>query len=101
MALLEAKEVSKNFGLSALRKVSFSFDVGILIIGPNGAGKTTLFNATTEVYRPNRGMICSQGKDITGKMPGYVIENGHLILSGDSEELLTNPQIKEAYLGLR
>ena len=29
----------------------------------------------------------------------YVIENGHLVLEGPSEELLNNPEVKKAYLG--
>ena len=30
---------------------------------------------------------------------GYVIENGHLVLEGESLELLNNPDVKKAYLG--
>jgi len=30
---------------------------------------------------------------------GYVLENGNLVLEGESAELLTNPQVKQAYLG--
>ncbi|MDD2695164.1 MAG: ABC transporter ATP-binding protein [Anaerolineales bacterium] len=30
---------------------------------------------------------------------GYVLENGNLVLSGKSEELLNNPEVKKAYLG--
>ena len=30
---------------------------------------------------------------------GYVIENGSLVLEGSSEELLANPEVKQAYLG--
>jgi len=30
---------------------------------------------------------------------GYVIENGSLVLEGEAEELLTNPDVKKAYLG--
>ncbi len=30
---------------------------------------------------------------------GYVLETGHLVLSGASKDLLNNPQIKTAYLG--
>ncbi len=30
---------------------------------------------------------------------GYVLENGNIALSGDSEELLANPEVKKAYLG--
>ena len=30
---------------------------------------------------------------------GYVLENGNLVLEGSSEELLDNPEVKNAYLG--
>jgi branched-chain amino acid transport system ATP-binding protein len=30
---------------------------------------------------------------------GYVLENGNLVLEGKSEDLLENPQVKQAYLG--
>jgi branched-chain amino acid transport system ATP-binding protein len=30
---------------------------------------------------------------------GYVLENGHLVLEGPSDELLENPDVKKAYLG--
>ncbi len=30
---------------------------------------------------------------------GYVLESGNLVLEGSSEELLTNPDVKKAYLG--
>ena len=30
---------------------------------------------------------------------GYVLESGNLVLEGTSEELLTNPEVKKAYLG--
>ena len=30
---------------------------------------------------------------------GYVIETGEIVLEGSGEELMANPQVKEAYLG--
>jgi len=30
---------------------------------------------------------------------GYVLENGNLVLEGDSQDLLNNPDVKKAYLG--
>lgn len=30
---------------------------------------------------------------------GYVLENGNLALEGPSADLLTNPEVKKAYLG--
>lgn len=31
---------------------------------------------------------------------GYVVENGRIAMSGTGEELMANPQVREAYLGL-
>jgi branched-chain amino acid transport system ATP-binding protein len=31
---------------------------------------------------------------------GYVLENGQIVMEGNGQELLQNPQIKEAYLGM-
>ncbi len=30
---------------------------------------------------------------------GYVLENGHLVLEGNADDLLNDPQVKQAYLG--
>ncbi len=30
---------------------------------------------------------------------GYVLENGHIVLQGDANDLLNNPDVKKAYLG--
>ena len=30
---------------------------------------------------------------------GYVIETGHIVLSGDAKDLSTDPRVREAYLG--
>ena len=30
----------------------------------------------------------------------YVLENGEIVLSGNSEDLLKDPRVKEAYLGM-
>ena len=42
------------------------------IIGPNGAGKTSILNCINGFYRPNKGRIVFNGKDITS-MPSYNI----------------------------
>ena len=31
---------------------------------------------------------------------GYVLENGHMVLEGDSKTLLASPEIQKSYLGL-
>jgi branched-chain amino acid transport system ATP-binding protein len=30
---------------------------------------------------------------------GYVLENGNLVLEGDSDTLINDPEVKKAYLG--
>jgi branched-chain amino acid transport system ATP-binding protein len=36
------------------------------LIGPNGAGKTTFYNAVSGKFRPTRGKVFFDGRDITG-----------------------------------
>ena len=70
--LLELRQVSRSFGgLTAVKSVDLRVDSGEIIglIGPNGAGKTTLFNLITGTFRPNRGTILFEGRDITGLAP--------------------------------
>jgi branched-chain amino acid transport system ATP-binding protein len=78
-ALLEAKEVRKEFGgLVAVDDVSFEIPAGAIVslIGPNGAGKTTFFNMLTGVYKPTAGRIVFDGHDVTGKPPHVVTKLG-------------------------
>jgi len=68
MALLETREITKNFGaLRAVDDVSLAVEAGVIhsIIGPNGAGKTTLFNMLAGVYSPTAGSVLYRGDDIT------------------------------------
>ena len=69
MAMLEVSGLILRFrGVSALTDVSFSVEQGTIhaIIGPNGAGKTSLLNCISGVYRPQKGSVVFEGKDITG-----------------------------------
>lgn len=70
MAMLEVKNLDISFGgLRAVDDFNMTIEKGCLygLIGPNGAGKTTVFNLLTGVYKPNRGIILLDGRDITGK----------------------------------
>ncbi len=67
MALLEASGVFLSFrGVAALSDVGFAVDPATIhaIVGPNGAGKTSLLNCISGVYRPQRGKIIFDGKDL-------------------------------------
>lgn len=69
--LLGASDVSLNFGgVQALDNVSMNIEQGeiLAIIGPNGAGKTCMLNCISGFYRPNKGNIYYEGKDLT-KLP--------------------------------
>ncbi len=75
MALLEVKNLTKNFGgLTAVGDVNIELGESELVglIGPNGAGKTTLFNLLTSVYEPSEGTV-SLGGELLNGLPTYKI----------------------------
>jgi branched-chain amino acid transport system ATP-binding protein len=79
MTLLRAEDLHMAFGgLSAIQDLNFSVSPGTIhsIIGPNGAGKTTLFNLITGLYKPARGKIYFEDKDITGQEPHVLARHG-------------------------
>lgn len=79
MALLEVKNLTKNFGgLTAVGDVTMELNAGELVglIGPNGAGKTTLFNLLTGVYEPSEGTVSLDGTILNGKKPYTIASLG-------------------------
>ena len=75
MTLLEVKDLTMRFGgRLAVDSLNFSVSEGetVSIIGPNGAGKTTVFNLITGFYRPTRGEVIFNGKNLIGKKPHEV-----------------------------
>jgi branched-chain amino acid transport system ATP-binding protein len=79
MALFEARHLHKRFGAQVvLEEINLSFEAGKLsgIMGPNGAGKTTCFNVLTGRYRPDRGQVLFEGRDITGLPPRRIAALG-------------------------
>lgn len=79
MALLDVKNLTKNFGgLTAVGDVTMHLNEGELIglIGPNGAGKTTLFNLLTGVYEPSEGSVTLDGTLLNGKKPYKIASLG-------------------------
>ena len=66
--ILRVENVSKNFGATqALKDVSFTIRKGTIhsLLGRNGAGKSTVVNIIAGIYKPNKGMVTLEGKDIT------------------------------------
>lgn len=70
MAIIECKEVCKNFGEKvALDHVSIEIPEGKIfgLLGPNGAGKTTLIRIINRITIPNSGDVLFNGSPITQK----------------------------------
>ena len=68
MAIIECKEVCKNFGQKvALDRVSLEIPEGKIfgLLGPNGAGKTTLIRIINRITIPNSGDVLFNGRPIT------------------------------------
>jgi branched-chain amino acid transport system ATP-binding protein len=77
--IIEGVKITKHFGgLAAVKDVDFYIGKGeiVALIGPNGAGKTTLFNCVSGYYRPERGTIYFNGKNIAGMKPYEVCRLG-------------------------
>jgi branched-chain amino acid transport system ATP-binding protein len=75
MTLLRVENMTHDFGgLRAVEDYSLEVEPGQIrgLIGPNGAGKTTVFNLITGIYRPTRGRILFEGRDVVG-LPPYEI----------------------------
>lgn len=65
--ILEVKDVSKSFpGVKALQDVSFFLRKGSVhaLLGENGAGKSTLVNILSGLYKPDKGNIFIEGKEV-------------------------------------
>jgi branched-chain amino acid transport system ATP-binding protein len=78
-ALLQTIGMTKVFGgLAAVQNIDFHIDPGEIVgvIGPNGAGKSTFFNLITGLYKPTRGRILVEGKDLTGRRPDVMLRSG-------------------------
>lgn len=77
--ILSTDHVTLSFGgVNALHDVTCTVHQHEVfsIIGPNGAGKTSLLNCISGRYRPQRGTITFDGRDITGLRPNRRCEYG-------------------------
>src|SRR5689334_7649437 len=77
--LLEAKDISKNFGgITAVQRVDFNIPRQSIVslIGPNGAGKTTFFNLVTGIYEPSTGHIMFDGQPLENLKTHDVTKRG-------------------------
>ncbi len=65
---IELKEIELSFGgLKIISGITMDIQESELlaVIGPNGAGKSSLLNCISGFYRPQKGKIIFEGKDIT------------------------------------
>jgi branched-chain amino acid transport system ATP-binding protein len=79
MTFLELKKVTKTFGkLAALDDIDLTVEKGEIlgIVGPNGSGKTTLINVVSGYFRPTRGEILFNGRNISGLRPDRIAAQG-------------------------
>ena len=92
MSFFSIENLGISFGgLDALQGISFHVRKGEVfsIIGPNGAGKTTLFNCVNGIYKPSRGRILFNDKDLTGLKPDRIARLG-IARTFQNIELFTN-----------
>jgi len=79
MRLLSISGLAISFGgIRALSGVDMEMEENeiLAIIGPNGSGKTTLFNCISGVYKPSRGTILFQGRELMGLSPHSIASMG-------------------------
>src|SRR5215470_2453162 len=78
-ALLEAHNLSKNFGgVLALDGLDLAVAPNEILglIGPNGSGKTTFFNVITGIYSANAGQVSFDGADVTNASGRAIYQAG-------------------------
>ncbi len=76
---LEMSDLTLKFGgITALNRINLKVKTGELIgiIGPNGAGKTSLLNCMTGYYKPQKGRMVFNDRDITGLSTHQLTKEG-------------------------
>ena len=76
---LKISNLTMQFGgLTAVSDFNLELEEGKIVglIGPNGSGKTTVFNVITGFYKPTKGHILLDSKEITGLSPDRITALG-------------------------
>ncbi len=79
MPSIEGNDISKSFGgVQALRAASFAADEGEVhaLVGENGAGKSTMIKILSGLFRPDKGQVRMQGREITLDSPQAALRVG-------------------------
>ena len=69
MSILNVESLGHSYGkYMVIADISLQIREGEMtaLIGPNGAGKTTFYNAVSGKFRPTKGRVIFDGRDITG-----------------------------------
>jgi simple sugar transport system ATP-binding protein len=86
MPVLELDEISKHFaGVHALNDVSVTLEAGEVVglMGDNGAGKSTLVKIIAGNFRPSRGAMRMEGRDLVMHRPIEARQHGIEIVHQD------------------
>jgi len=100
MALLSLEKLPLSFGgIAAVSDVTFQVNEGeiLSLIGPNGAGKTTIFNCISRLYKPDRGLITFNGRNIL-KLRAHQIAGLGIARTFQNIELFTNMTVMDNIL---
>jgi len=100
MDFLSLEKLTISFGgVVALDGVSLDVNEGeiLSIIGPNGAGKTTIFNCISRLYKPDKGEIIFEERDIL-KLKAHQIGSLGIARTFQNIELFTNMTVIENIL---
>ena len=77
--MLKVERVSKSFG-GLMAVCDVSLELGAVpvtgLVGPNGSGKTTLFHMVTGFYSLDKGRICFDQEEISGRAPHEISRMG-------------------------
>jgi branched-chain amino acid transport system ATP-binding protein len=101
--ILRCENISLRFGgVNALLDITFEVNKGeiLSIIGPNGAGKTCIINTITGFYRPWKGKVYFQEREITGLSPHKVCILG-IARTFQNIELFTGLSVLDNLLAAR
>jgi len=102
-SILKVEKVDLSFGnLVALADVSMEVnqDEILAIIGPNGAGKSCLLNCINGFYRPDRGGVLFEGRDLSRLKPHTIAKLG-IARTFQNIELFTGLTVLENLMAAR
>ena len=95
--IIEISQLHKSLGnKGVLTDINFTVEPGRIfgLVGENGAGKTTLIKCATGVYRPDKGVVRIDGKNVyenpaAKERIGYVADQNQYFPSYRIKELLS------------